>query len=324
MATATLSRTHLAPTANAAQSDAYLRYPDDLPDSLTKVFAEIKAGIAETATSREWVEAVRTRIQTRFEYVLPGQEGAAQSLDEFLSGTSAGGHCEYFATALALMLRMEGLPCRVVTGYRSNEWDAERNALLFRARHAHAWVEVWDSAMGWRTVDATPPNSATIENASFFARVGRFIEDLWQAVTMFDEVAQQRTLARAKASWSSFCIWVQSGGWAIVLGLLAALAWRRRIVTRRRPQAIGNYMRALRRAGLRLERGETPRELLLRAETLGLAQSLLAVLSAATESHEQARYQKGCMSKLKPARTLSAGVARSARFRTNSVPSPQD
>jgi hypothetical protein len=60
MATATLSRTHLAPTANAAQSDAYLRYPDDLPDSLTKVFAEIKAGIAETATSREWVEAVRT------------------------------------------------------------------------------------------------------------------------------------------------------------------------------------------------------------------------------------------------------------------------
>lgn len=53
------------------------------------------------------------------------------------------GHCEYFATALALLLRHVGIPCRLVVGYKTDEWNDVGNYFTVRQLHAHTWVEVY-------------------------------------------------------------------------------------------------------------------------------------------------------------------------------------
>lgn len=72
------------------------------------------------------------------------------------------GHCQYFATAAAILLRRQGHAARCVSGYASDERD--QDGYTFRGLHAHAWVEVRDTDGRWLRVDATPPGHlATME-----------------------------------------------------------------------------------------------------------------------------------------------------------------
>ena len=65
------------------------------------------------------------------------------------------GHCEYFASALALMLRGVGIPCRLISGFKGAEYNEWTGDLEVRALHAHAWVEAFVDG-GWVTLDPTP------------------------------------------------------------------------------------------------------------------------------------------------------------------------
>ena len=67
------------------------------------------------------------------------------------------GHCEYYATATALLLRQVGIPSRYCTGYAVQEWDADREEYVLRRRHRHAWVTAWVDGR-WLHVDTTPSN----------------------------------------------------------------------------------------------------------------------------------------------------------------------
>jgi len=82
--------------------------------------------------------------------------GPAGILRTFLFGADheRRGHCQYFATAGAIMLRRLGHPARCVSGYASDESDAD--GFTFRGLHAHAWLEVRDAGGRWLRVDPTP------------------------------------------------------------------------------------------------------------------------------------------------------------------------
>lgn len=90
------------------------------------------------------------------------------------------GHCEYFATALALMIRTVGIPARVVSGYKGGVPHPEKkNALLVQQRFSHLWVEAWlDNNDGWTTFDATPAASRSLSIADFDSRT----TSVWQGV----------------------------------------------------------------------------------------------------------------------------------------------
>lgn len=75
---------------------------------------------------------------------------------EFLS-TVRSGHCEYFATGAALLLRELGIPARYATGFAVAERDNKRGEYVVRGTHGHAWVRVWDGGR-WVDFDPTPPN----------------------------------------------------------------------------------------------------------------------------------------------------------------------
>ena len=99
------------------------------------------------------------RDSGQFRYSLEGQarDLALDPIEDFITNNPRG-HCEYFATALVLMLRSQAIPARLVVGYRSDEWNQVGEPFLqVRQLHAHTWVEAYlerdeipeESRSGW-------------------------------------------------------------------------------------------------------------------------------------------------------------------------------
>lgn len=247
-----------------------------MPRQALELAAKLRAELPEDVEQHVYVEAVRQYLSRRFYYLPPGDEGGARSLTQFLSG-QAGGHCEYFATALVVMLRSQGIPCRLVTGYRSEEYNELTQTLTVRALHAHAWAEVLDPSGRWYTVDASPAVDTSAEAASsgVFTRIKLFFEMFWSRVTSFDEESREAVI-----------VWLSTLPRRVLVPSLALLAVAALVILARRrrgPPAVRAYRRALKRQGLALNPGETPRQLLDRA---GGGEEL----ELATKAHERARY----------------------------------
>jgi hypothetical protein len=206
------------------------------------------------------------------------------------------GHCERFASALALMLRSHGIPTRVVKGFRGAD-HTENGRYVIRKSHAHSWVEALVPAreMGgrlcWLTLDPTPAAESAEESSfiwgNFLANMLYDLEDLWRsflvefnpdlqhdsAVSLWKYLAPARRL-ESLGSWleDSFTghFWTKPGFWIIMLtlGLIGNRLVRR---LRRRAQAgrkvapgVAFYARLLtilrRRCGLLPRPAQTPRE----------------------------------------------------------------
>jgi len=84
------------------------------------------------------------RDSGRFEYSLEGQQRdpTIDPIEDFVTKNPRG-HCEYFATALVLMLRSQGIPARMVVGYKTDEWNGLGHFFQVRQLHAHTWVEAY-------------------------------------------------------------------------------------------------------------------------------------------------------------------------------------
>jgi hypothetical protein len=79
-------------------------------------------------------------------------------LDYFINQTHEG-YCQHYAGAMALLLRMGGIPARVVTGFSPGGYSTRHKAWIVRDTDAHAWVEAWFDRYGWVTFDPTPSAS---------------------------------------------------------------------------------------------------------------------------------------------------------------------
>ena len=82
------------------------------------------------------------------------------------------GYCQHFAGAMALLLRMGGLPARVVTGFSPGIYNSATGSYAVSDRDAHAWVEVWFPHYGWVKFDPTPPSAPAITDSSSGAVAG--------------------------------------------------------------------------------------------------------------------------------------------------------
>ncbi len=77
------------------------------------------------------------------------------------------GHCEYYASALAVMARLAELPSRVVTGFSPGNYNALTGYFEVHEYHAHAWTQIFIEGMGWLTFDATPPSAVPSRTTPF-------------------------------------------------------------------------------------------------------------------------------------------------------------
>lgn len=149
-----------------------------------------------------------------FVYTLdsPSPPLRAEPTEHFLV-TSRRGHCEHYASALALLCRGVGIEANVVAGYMTDELDPETGATIVRQAHAHAWVEARVGDDLWRTFDATPQGEVrrlSTEAKGLTARLGRWldsIENTWNTrIATFDNAAQNQLLGRRTRpgeAWSS-------------------------------------------------------------------------------------------------------------------------
>ncbi|MEX2517007.1 MAG: transglutaminase-like domain-containing protein [Gammaproteobacteria bacterium] len=103
------------------------------------------------------ISRVEDFFARNFSYSLEQQQRfrGDSRLEDFLYHRRTG-HCEYFATATALLLRMAGIPARYAVGYSIQEYSALERAHIARARHAHSWV-LAHTGDQWQIVDTTPP-----------------------------------------------------------------------------------------------------------------------------------------------------------------------
>lgn len=92
--------------------------------------------------------------QQQFHYTLNPPLLSQHTVDEFLFDTQKG-FCEHYASAFTVMMRMAGIPARVVTGYQGGWYNNIGAYLLVRQSDAHAWSEVWVRGSGWTRIDPT-------------------------------------------------------------------------------------------------------------------------------------------------------------------------
>lgn len=117
-----------------------------LADSLT----------ANAPTRFDKVVAVQEWLRNEFRYTLDLPQTAREAtLEHFLFRRRAG-HCEYFSTAMAVLLREVGIPARNVNGFLGGSWNEFGSYVTVTQNEAHSWVEVWFPGYGWVPFDGTP------------------------------------------------------------------------------------------------------------------------------------------------------------------------
>jgi hypothetical protein len=108
-------------------------------------------------SDREKIEEIlRFLSPPDFSYSLEGLPATRDALEQFLFVTKRG-NCEYFASAMGVMLRMAGVPSRLVAGYRDGVYNSAGGYYMVQEQNAHVWVEAWDKESGaWTRYDPTP------------------------------------------------------------------------------------------------------------------------------------------------------------------------
>lgn len=127
-----------------------------LPPISERVRERGQEWVGRGATPYDGVLVVQAHLRDGFVYSLDQPSAsAADPIDHFLF-ESQEGHCEFYAAAMAVLLRSAGIPCRVVNGFQGGEYNPAGRYTIVRQRDAHAWIEVYYPGHGWQIVDPTP------------------------------------------------------------------------------------------------------------------------------------------------------------------------
>jgi hypothetical protein len=125
----------------------------DVPGEIQKYALELTGDLTNP-------KAIASRIAAHFAknyvYTLDPPRGSGDPLVHFLLRSKAG-HCEYFASAAAMMLAARGIPARLVTGSFGGEEGFLSRSVVVRAQNLHAWVEADFDGSGFQVFDPTPP-----------------------------------------------------------------------------------------------------------------------------------------------------------------------
>jgi protein-glutamine gamma-glutamyltransferase len=154
----------------------YLQLPSNIDPRIQALAQKVTASADNPFDKSIELE---TYLRRNFAYTLtlsgkPGDDPLAR----FLFVTKAG-HCEYFASSMAVMLRTLGIPSRAVNGFLPGEFNDVAGDYIVRESDAHSWVEAYFPGSGWVTFDPTPPAPAT--SIGLLSRMGEYLD--WMQLT---------------------------------------------------------------------------------------------------------------------------------------------
>jgi len=186
----------LTPNAVPPGMDEYLKLPP-LDIRISKLALE---ATASAPSNYEKAVALERYLQTRFGYTLelPGRI-PEDPLAYFLFERKKG-HCEYFASSMAVMLRSLRIPSRMVTGFRTGEFNDLTDQYVVRASNAHSWVEAYFPGAGWVSFDPTPASLPTRSGWSRMQLYADAAASFWREWIVNYDAEHQRSLGKDAVS----------------------------------------------------------------------------------------------------------------------------
>lgn len=200
--------------------EPYLEVPKDVPKGIRSLAEELSRN---AKTDEEKLKRVIEHFSKGYSYSLKLEKFEGDPLEYFLL-VSKRGNCEYYASATALLLRLMGVPARVVGGFKGAIWNNYGNYYIITNSMAHVWVEAYINGK-WVRVDTTPPyQSPALRRISTFSLIMDSIVSFWYSNVVGFSAEKQISLFKAFGEglrWS-----VKKENLAVVLRyiLLTALA----------------------------------------------------------------------------------------------------
>lgn len=156
--------------------ERYLQLPETFSPRIGELAAEI---VKDAPTAYEKAKAIEVFLRTNYEYneaieaPAPDQDPIEYFLFEIQQG-----YCDYYATAMAVMLRSLGIPARTASGYAEGTYDRESGTYIITEQDAHTWVEVYFPSYGWVEFEPTagesvlnrPSGEAAVDSSNFSDR----------------------------------------------------------------------------------------------------------------------------------------------------------
>ncbi|MBT3783482.1 DUF3488 domain-containing protein [bacterium] len=161
----------------------------------------------EKTTYLERVKAIRAFFDKSFRYSLDSYH-PGDPLEDFLLNNRVG-HCQYYAAAMVLLLRLNNIPARMVNGFTSGEYNEYGDYWTIRMKDAHAWVEVFAGEGIWIIEDPTPAQplswfqSGILQSTyQHLKKIGEYFDAQWQSsVLYFSRVDQSLFLLNLLRWW---------------------------------------------------------------------------------------------------------------------------
>src|SRR6266550_2698087 len=296
----------------------YLQLPANF-DPRIAVLAKSVTAQAGARTGYDEARAIESHLRDNYQYSLDLKAGGPDPLSDFLFHVRSG-HCEYFSTAMAVMLRTRGIASRVVNGFLPGEYNEASGAYTVRQSDAHSWVEVYfPKTNSWVTFDPTPPAGRVARvRTGLAAQLSKYTEALelmwFQYVVGYDKQEQHSlaaslrkdlldlrrssssTLDQARGAWPAILrsvLFSVVGLSALILMVVVArrvrqFGWRRGLKVWRdgsessRVDFYERLMAALEKQGIKRESYQTPLEF---ASAVGLNEA-----RAITHAYNRVRF----------------------------------
>ena len=273
--------------------DYGLQLPPNIPEELRQLADRLGAGLGP----REKVAAfVRYLRGGQFRYALSELPVSDQPLADFLLRHHQG-NCEYFAASLAVLLRLGGIPSRLVGGYKGGYYNSTGGYYLVLQKHAHIWTEAYLNDLDWVRLDPTP--AAGLQPADLYLRKfltqARLLTDVlnyywFRLIVDYDFQQQLQFLHRAReaVTTQSWRPWLSrlplARALAVFVGLAAlGLAGWELLRRRRRDPAVelaARFRARLGRRGYRMKPSEGLEEFVARIDSAPLQGRALAFVLA--------------------------------------------
>ncbi len=248
----------------------------------------------ETQAPKALIQRALAMYNASFTYTLRPPALGASAIDGFLFDTRKG-FCEHYAGSFVFLMRVAGVPARVVTGYQGGEFNPMSDYLLVRQSDAHAWTEVWLDGEGWVRIDPTAAVAPERVEQGIAAALPDFeplpgfvrpeltwlkrlhygwdaVNNGWnQWVLGYNQQRQMEFLARVAGSrldWGDMTLWL-TGLLTVIVGAIAAFMLRETLPGND-PALIAwlRFRNKLSRAGISIFPHEGPRDFTKRAARL--------------------------------------------------------
>jgi transglutaminase-like putative cysteine protease len=187
---------------NQIDEDKYLQIPENLSPEIKKLVSKIAVHKDESKN----IQSMHAFLNDgTYKYSLKNLPVTKNPLEDFLFNARFG-NCEYFASAYAVMLRISGIPSRLVGGYRGGYYNDVGGYYIVPQKNAHVWVEAYIRQKGWVRMEPTPAtidNFAPLMKGNIFFRLSVLADTInyyWYATVINYNLEKQLSIFRSLKS----------------------------------------------------------------------------------------------------------------------------